>query len=61
MMAYLLDRVHDIIKSQYEANAEATRHGDVQTWDQYRHLVGWLAGAEYVLEAVAEAERKSGL
>jgi hypothetical protein len=55
------DRVRQIVKDQYEANAEAARRGTVADCSTYKHLVGWLDGADYVLEAIAEAERKLGI
>lgn len=60
-MGYVLNKVHEIVKSQLQANAEAARCGTVESWEKYQNLVGWIAGAEYVLEAVDEAERKLGI
>jgi hypothetical protein len=60
-MAYVLNKVHEIIKDQLQANLDAAQHGTVESWEKYQFLVSWISGCEYVLEAVNEAERKLGI
>jgi hypothetical protein len=60
-MAYISDRVRAIIGEQLKSNLEAAQHGTVEDWAAYRHLCGWIAGCEYCLEAIAEAEHQLGL
>ena len=58
-MGYLLKGVHAIIEAQLNANLEAA--GVSKIGPRTGHLRGWIAGARYVLEAVAEAERNADL
>jgi hypothetical protein len=30
-------------------------------WLAYKYFVGWLDGADYILQAIEEAERRAGL
>jgi hypothetical protein len=38
-----------------------TKRGTIESWDKYQFLVGFPAGADYVLDAVEESERKLGI
>jgi hypothetical protein len=53
-MRYILKGVRAIVDDQLNVNVEAARDGSVEDWAAYRHLCGWIAGARYVLEVVAE-------
>ena len=46
-----------MIDGQLDADLEAARDGSVEDWAAYRRLCGWIAGARYVLEAVAESAK----
>jgi hypothetical protein len=60
-VGYLLKAVQSIVGDQVNTNSEAARRGVVEDWLAYKDLVGWLDGADYILQAIEEAERRAGL
>jgi hypothetical protein len=60
-VGYLLKAVQSIVGDQVNTNSEAARRGVVEDWLAYKYFVGWLDGADYILQAIEEAERRAGL